>query len=249
MLDKLPLIYVGDYSGVGSDGSGGLSAPEWTSDSYRTPAPEPVPDFDDDPIDGQTTFAAYIVPPGQKIGRFFYCDDQGRIYEEDKTGTVPFDGESVIVPAHYNGGDVGGAETEGKQLVKAWSYVVSEDSDWTFRLWPGGEYAFVPDQTLNQPLTMTPAGFSNYAIPGYVDDVSASRLESFPAEYLGVLGRRVRWQPKTVHQHKTDGSTRSGRGFTFEYIFHNPVNVEFIGLGGVHVPGSASRPIYTVEAE
>jgi hypothetical protein len=248
MPNRLPLIYVGDYSGVGSDSSGGLSAPEWASDSYTTPA-APATVEDPVPVKGQTTFAGYVTPPGQKIGRFYYCDDKGRIWEEDTTATVPFEGVALIVPAHLHGGDVGGAETEGKSLVKVWSYVVSEDSSWTFRLWPGGEYAFQADQTLNQPLTVTPAGFSNYAVPGYVDNVAASRLEQFPIDYNGVAGRRVRWQPKTVHHHKTDGSPRSGRGFIFEYRFENPVNVEFIGLGGVYVAGTASRMIFLVESE
>lgn len=238
---KLPLIYVGDYSAIQSVAGGGLAGPEWSSDSYLTP--------DLGAGTGKTTFAAYVVPPGQKIGRFYYCDDKGRIFEEDETDTVAYAGTSLIVPAYFNGGEVGGSDREGKHIVRFWSYVVSEDSAWVVRLWPGGEYAFVPDESLNQPLGTTPTGYANYATPGYVDNVAASRSETFPTTYLTVAGRRVRYQPKTVHTHMTDGKPAAGRGFTFEYRFTNPLGVEFLGLGGIIEPGDISRGIYTVEFE
>jgi len=238
---KVPLIYVGDYSAIESQQGGGLAGPEWSSDSYLTP--------DLGAGSGRITFASYVVPPGQRIGRFYYCDDLGRIFEEDETDTVAYDGTAIVVPAYFNGGDYGGSDREGKRITRIWSYVVSEDSAWTFRLWPGGEYAFVPDESLNQPLGTSPTGFSNYAVPGYVDNVAASRSETYPTTYLGVAGRRLRNQPKTVHTHITDGKPAAGRGFIFEYRFTNPVGVEFLGLGGVFEPGDTSRGIYTVEWE
>lgn len=231
---SLPLIYVGDYSGVGSLAGGALAPAEWASDTYGTPGATA----------GNTTFAGYTIPPGGSVGSFFYGDTRGRIFREDESGEVAFSGVSLIVPAHYFYGDPGGAVDEGNQLVRLWSYIVSEDSDWMLRVWPGGEYAYVPDGSLNHPLGGTPAGFANHAEVGLIDTVAASRDEVM-AEYHGVL-RRVRKQPLSVHPHSVEGVPNAGRGHTFEFIFFDPVNAEFLGFGGVRGPGSTSRPLYTV---
>lgn len=236
---QVPLIYAGDFSSVGSLAGGGVSPMEWASDSYTTDAGG---------ILGKTTFCAYAIPPGGRIGSFYYGDNLGRIFAEDETGTVAFSGYSLIVPAHYLFSEPGGdrSHDEGKKLVRMWSYVVSEDSSWIVRVWPGDEFSYVPDGSLNQVLEAAPAGFANYVVPGVLDSVAASRDEAQLA-YNNIL-RLVRKQPRTVHSHDTSGVPNSGRGFTFEYIMIDPVNALFFGLGGVREPGTVGRPPSLVTA-
>jgi hypothetical protein len=237
--DRIALIYVGNYGYIASQAGGGLAPLEWTSDSYATLSSE---------VRGRATFGDYVVAPGRHTGRFYYGDNQGRLFLEDDADVVPFQGYSIIVPGYQNYGDPGGSRGEGKKITRLWSYLKSEDSAWRLQVWPGQEVAFIPDQTLNQPLGTTPAGFSNYAVTTYVDDVAASKLEQFPVIYNGSGGRRVRYQPKLVHSHITSGIPAAGHGHTFEYILTNPVGVEFIGLGGVVEPGNTSRGVLQVTA-
>ncbi len=197
-----------------SDLSQGLV--RWYDDDFTTPGTVP----------GLATTLAYLIRPGHRIGNVFIGDDQGRIFEEDTADTTPFTGESIIVPSHLLMADPGGGDDEGKQLVRCWSFVESEKSSWIFRVWSGDERAYPPFDIVNLIRTAKPGG----------ETVAASEVTG---TYLGL---NTRAQPKTVHNHQPEKEI-SGRGFTFEYRFQNPLGVHFYGLGGVVEPGRTRRPI------
>ena len=212
----LSLILVGDYSDLKTQG-----VVNWYDDDYTTPGV----------ILGLATTFSYLVRPGRRIGNVFFGDSLGRIFEEDTSGTVAFTGESIVVSSHLIMGDPGGGDDEGKKLTRFWSFVESEFSDWKFWVWSGDERAYPPFQS------DVSFNFVYVLKPG--EDVAASEL-------LGTYGGLVtRAQPRTVHQHQPE-SGLSGRGFTFEYRFQNPISVRFYGFGGVVEPGRTRRPIVEV---
>jgi len=168
-----------------------------------------------------------------------FGDSRGRIFQEDTTGEVAFEGDAFIVSGHLIFGDVGGDNEEGKHIARAWSYVESEKSGWELRIWSGDERAYPPFESLN-----------------LIGDIRTTREEIAASELTGTYPAVVvppaipthttRAQPRTVHIHKPNKEV-SGRGFTWEFIFHNPVNVLFYGFGAVIEPGVARRPL--VEAQ
>jgi hypothetical protein len=212
------LILIGDYSDLQSSG-----VVYWYDDDYTTPGT----------LQGLATTFAYLVRPGRRIGNVFFGDNRGRIFEEDTSDSVAFTGESIIASAHLNMGDPGGGDDEGKKLTRCWSFVESELSEWKFRVWNGDERAYPPFQS-------SAFNFVSIIKPGE-ELIAASQL-------LGTyVGLDTRAQPKTVHSHQPE-SGASGRGFTFEYRFQNPINVRFYGFGGVVEPGRARRPLVEATA-
>ena len=223
-----PRFWVADYSPLVSEAGGGLASPNWTDD------------------DTGYSFASYLVPSGHKIGKFYRVTTSGDLYEEDTTRTVAYVGNAKIATAHLLMGDPGGAAREGKTLVRFWSYVISENSAWKVNVWAGEEGALPPE--------IGPGGVAQAVLPGYVDNVAASYLANGnfvpaqPNHYgVGVVHLNTVWQAQVTHVHQVAGQPISGRGFTFEYVFINPKNVRFIGLGGVWEPGPATRPIWSCE--
>lgn len=205
------LILVGDYSDLQSQGT-----VRWYDDDFTTPGT----------TQGLATTLSYLTRPGRRIGNVFVGDSQGRIFEEDTTDTVPFTGESIIVPGHLLMGDPGGADDEGKKLVRCWSFVESENSGWTFRVWTGDERAYPPFDAMNWIRLVKPGG----------ESIAASKQTGM----LGAMNTVT--QAKSVHIHQPEKET-AGRGFTFEYRFLNPLAVRFYGFGGVVEPGRTRRPI------
>jgi len=220
--DLKAFVYVANYDSVKVGDGGDLASPEWFSDTHKTPS------------GGYVSFAAYVVPSGQKIGKVIRGDNLGRVYEEDETDGVAYVGEPIIVPGQLFFGDFGGDNDEGHKLVRFWSYVESEDTAWNVRVWPGDERAYPPDRdpdtsVLNQIRVL---------VPTFVDNIAASRLTG------NSFGYTTRWQPKTVHVHGME-KPAVGRGHAFEYRFTNPLAVKFYGFGGVWEPGKANRPAWT----
>jgi hypothetical protein len=214
----LPLILVGDYSDLSADS---LSV-NWYGDDYTTPGP---------PL-GVATHIAYLTRPGRRIGNVFISDDRGRIFEEDTTDLVEFGGESIIVPAHLVLGDVGGGDDEGKKIVRCWSYLESENSDWKLRIWSGDERAYPPFSGINLIRELKPGG----------ESIAASGQSGvYPAAPAAAVYNTLS-QPKSVHSHQPESEV-AGRGFTFEFRFQLPSAVRFYGFGFVVEPGRARRPI------
>lgn len=239
-------VWVGDYGAAGASPNGGFSAAEWTSDTHITST-------------GYVTAAAYLVPSGSKVGRLYRGDSEGYIYEEYEAGALrpiidpapallaPW--TSVIVPMHFINGDYGGDKQEGKKLIKLWSYVISEDTNWILRVWPGDEYAY-PFGHSTYLLALF-LGVNNEVLAGYVDNVPASFLDhtitSPPdpnADYKGTGATYLVLQKQSVHLHKIEGVPIAGRGFTMEFRFPSPNGVQFMGFGGVYEPGVVSRPVW-----
>jgi hypothetical protein len=210
------LILVGNYSDLKSQG-----VVHWYDDDYTTPGT----------TQGRATTFAYLTRPGHRVGNVFIGDSLGRIFEEDTADTVAFPGESVIASSHLTMGDVGGGDDEGKRLVRCWSYVESESSAWTFRVWSGDERAYPPFRAMNWIRLIKPGG----------ESITASKLTGT----VTWEEADTRTQPKTVHSHQPEKET-AGRGFTFEYRFQNPINVRFYGFGGVVEPGRTRRPLVEV---
>lgn len=251
-LFKTPLIFVGSYNTVGAQADGSLTTPEWTSDTYLVPVSAAFPAV----TSSFSTYFAYLTPSGQKIGRMYRGDNNGQIFRDYavEAETNPgFEGESIIVSAHFLFGDPGGNRDEGKTLVRMWSYLVSESSTWKFVVWPGDEYCYPPDIfQIWRHIDANAAGITGthaIIIPGYDDNVVASALVDGAYTYTKNSGNYdVRWQKKSVHPHQIEGQSISGRGFTFEWIFSAPNNVSFIGMGGVWQPGTTSRPLWIMSA-
>jgi len=217
-----PLILVGEYSRLANEGF-----VDWFNDDYETPG---------SPI-GIATSIAYLTRPGYFIGDIYMGDDQGRVFVEDKSETVPFIGETTIVPAHLVAGDVGGSEDEGKKVVRCWSYLESEFSDWELRIWGGDERAYPPFGDVNLIRDVKPGG----------ESISASELTGvYPTPAVGPPAVVALYdtvaQPKSVHSHQPEREV-AGRGFTWEFRFINPLGVKFYGFGGVIEPGRGRRPI------
>lgn len=210
------LAWIAAYDSVGPDPSGGLIAPDWTSDSMGTPD------------GGYVTSAAFLTIPGERIGKLYRGTSKGRIYVEDTTNTVALDGESVWALPHYLMGDPGGGEREGKMLIRTWSYLYNEDTDGVFRVWAGDEFAYGPDVAVG--------------VPNQYHGVFEGTLVHTKSQ-VTLAGKVRLFQAKVVREHIVE---KSGRGFTLEYRFTNPKNVRFIGVGGVWQPGDTSRPALTV---
>ena len=220
--DNKAFVYVACYDSVHVSDGGDLASPDWFSDTHKSPN------------DGYTTFAAYVVPSGQRIGKVVRGDNLGYVYEEDETDGIAYNGAAIIVPAQLFFGEYGGDRDEGKKLVRFWSYVESEDSDWSVRVWPGDERAYPPDRDPDNSIFNA----VRTLVPTFQDNVGASRHTG------NVGGYAVRWQPKTVHIHGMELPS-AGRGHAFEYRFTNPIAVKFYGLGGVWSVGRANEPVWT----
>lgn len=199
-----PNVWVGQYEGVGADGTGSLIAPEWFADHAAVTSE----------ANQYITSAMYLTPAGARSGAFYTGTTDGKVYEEDTTGTVAYTGGVArVVPSHDFLTDPGGDLAEGRELVRVWSYVKSEDSAWVLRIWPGDEFAF-------------PVATSGIATPSYSNSVAAS--------LSGDLA------PLVVHVHPV--VNRDARGFTLEYRFTNPIDVWFLGYGAVvSEQGAATR--------
>jgi hypothetical protein len=218
-MPKRPLILVGDYSEIAQ----GLV--HWYDDDYETPG---------DPV-GLATHLAYLARPGRRIGNVFVGDDKGRIFVEDTEDATPFVGESFIVPSHLIVGDAGGGPDEGKHVVRCWSYVESERSAWELRIWSGDERAYPPfgdPDLVNLIREVKPWG----------ETIAASEQTGIYPAAPAAQTHDTLAQPKTVHSHQPEKET-SGRGFTWEFRFLNPLGVRFYGFGFVSEPGRARRPI------
>ena len=250
VLYKVPLIFVGSYNTIGAQSDGSISTPEWTSDTYRVPvtAAFTTPDL------SYSTYISYLTPSGEKLGRMYRADNNGQIFRDYPTEaeTSPaFEGDSVLASAHFLFGDPGGNRDEGKTMVRMWSYLTSEGSNFTFKLWPGDEFCYPPDYfSLWRHISFTGDQTLAHAsiTPGYQDTVGSTLLTD-PGYVYTVTGATVtaRWGKKTVHPHQTSGKPVSGRGFTFEWTFTAPNNVTFMGFGGVWQPGPATRPIWILD--
>lgn len=229
-------VYVGTYDTISPQAGGTLSTPEWLSDTHY---------IEDPTVLGAsyTTSVAYLVPTGQKIGKFYRADNKGQIWQEDETDTIAFPGTSVVVARHDLFDDPGGGANEGKTLIRAWSYVESEYSGWRLNIWPGDERAYCPETILNSLYGSAPLAnqlLSLFPNVVYHDNVAASQLSE--DDYQGNVGLRVLWQPQTVHIHKVG---KAGRGFSFEYRFIQPRAAHFYGFGGVYGPGVTKRPLWS----
>lgn len=213
-------VYVAQYDAVGPAAGGGITNPEWLSDRH-----------DANGSTNKVTFAAYLTPSGQKVGKMYRGTDTGKILEENEDDSVAFTGTSIIVTRHDVMGDFGGAKGEGKRIIRHWSYVESEFTAWEARVWPGDERAYPPDQRQGAPnavRTLIAGG----------DDVAASASSGTFAGYT------IEHEALTVHHHIVEKNA-CGRGFSFEFRFTNPRAVKFYGLGGVWEPGPTSRPVVT----
>lgn len=175
--------------------------------------------------DGSVTAARYMIAVGARSGRFYRGTAEGALYAENEDGTVALDVDSRLVLRHELHFDAGGGLDEAIALDAVWSYVRAEESDWTLKIWAGDEFAYPngPDDG---------AGHIPVAAE-FIDEVDAS------AEVDAVSGYLL--SDKTVHVHPK--VELDGRGHTLEYIFENPLNVVFMGMGGHRkAVGVATRP-------
>lgn len=213
-------VLVGDYTSVGSDGSGGVTPPEWVNDTNTTPGASNT---------AKVTFAQYLKVGGQKVGKFYRGDETGKIWVEDDETALHCD--AIIVLPALNFADPGGNIREGKMLIRAWSYIRAEQSEVTLNLWPGDEYACpTPRDIYNQD------GFEGTDIvdPVWSDTVGDSYLESTNGD-----GKPIVYAPKITHEHPV--IRKSGRCHTLEYVFEAALRVEFYGCSLIVGPGEISR--------
>lgn len=220
-------VWVGDYSAVQPDSSGSLASPEWESDSPITP----------DAIDGAhyfTTAAAYLVKPGEKVGKLYRGNNKGKIFVE--TDAAAWTGESVIVLAHMLFGDPGGTDQEGKKLIRTWSYLNTNKhnpavSVGKIRIWAGDELAYPLDIARFITPLLAPTAILT---PAYTGDIFGT------AKTAAGVGVTLHYPPQIVHTHIIE---KPGKGFSIEYRFTNPDGIEFIGVGGVWGPGGSARNV------
>ncbi len=198
-------VWVGQYEGVGPSGAGSLLAPEWFAD-HQTPISG----------GGIVTCAVYLSPAGARSGAFFFGTSTGIVYEEVTDNTQPYTGAVARVVSRWDMfiPDPGGDVAEGRELIRPWSYVMSEQSAWELRIWPGEEFCW-------------PVVTSGIANPVYDDNVAAS--------LVSLRG------PLVTHVHPV--ANIDGRGWVFEYRFTSPLDVWFIGFGVVvSAQGVVTRP-------
>jgi hypothetical protein len=240
VYSQIPTIFVGSYNTIGAENSGDISTPEWTNDTYGTPQiSEP------DLSRAYTTYHAYITPSGNRVGSLYRGDAAGRIFRELNAAAenvLAYEGSSIIALGHNLFGKFGGDRHEGKRMVRAWTYAVSELSQFTFYIWAGDEYALPVGyySIWRQPV------FSSSPVstaPGYVEVIPQSYLEA--EIQFNFTAVPARFGKVTVHPHVMS-KYPTGRGFTFQWTFLNPNNITFIGLGGVWEPGVATRPPWII---
>lgn len=222
---KVDPVLVGSYDSVGPDQSGSVIPPEWLNDTNTAPG------------GGLITFAKYMKLSGQKIGKFYRGDSTAKIWVDDDEEA--FHGTSIVVLPHNLALDPGGNRREGKELVRFWSYVFSELTDWQVRIWFGDEHAC----PIAGPFTQGTFEGDSFADPVYSHDVVASELEG---PVLGG-GETTIYAAKIVHAHPV--VEKSGRGWSIEYRFEEPLNVTFYGVGMVVGPGEIARKLTLKHAQ
>jgi hypothetical protein len=203
--------------GVGPSPDGGVLLPEWTSDSHRCDA---------EVSSSVVTYAAYLEPAGSASGKFYRCTNDGKIFEEDEAGTVALHVDSIVAFFHNEVGDFGGDKTkEGKEWIRFWFYLRSEQSMHSLRVWVGDEYCYPPDVLDN--------GETNTQTAAMKDDNRPATL---------ITAGRKTTAAETVHALK---GGKQGRGHTAEIRLHNPLNGIIMGYGGEYGPGDTSRKLYS----
>ncbi len=179
---------------------------------------------------------AVLRVPGWTDPRLVTGSEDGFIRRENVMENDEDEGDTlgkpfvVSVPA-YLLDDPGGAAEDGKTLLRLWTYVKSELTDWKL-LVVGG------DEDLHEAFRIEPL-FDQY----FEDNISASLL----AVTMDVGGdmKDVVYTPKTVHVHPID--TISGRAFTAQVVVAGAVDVVFRGLGFTYGPGPITRPPRSIE--
>jgi hypothetical protein len=156
----------------------------------------------------------------------------------------------------------GGDEWTGLQALftdAAGTYGVDHPSQINFRLW--GVVANRP-WNIGSPgpaFITTQNGFGQlfyaHSIPATLltgaDVPTWTIIPADPNDPIGNPGNpggtSTNWiaTPKSVHEHPLPDSV-SGRGIGFFYIFNNPINVTWRGVGGNFVPGPITRPTFFV---
>lgn len=214
-LEKRPTVWVGSYGSVAATGTGEIAPPEWFSDT-ATMGGELV------------TSARYMVPQGARSGKFFRGTMVGKVFSENELGGIPLEGiVARIVLRHEMLNDPGGKIDEAKTLSQIWSYIVAEFSPYTVGVWAGDEYAYPLD--LQDGL----GGVQGSAFRS--DNIPAGQQETPLSP--GITGI---YADKTVNVHPE--WEINARGWTLEYTMPNPIDVVFLGYGGlVQMTGLATR--------
>lgn len=208
------------HGNPGPSSEGGITIPEWTSDTHTLGG-------------GHVTFARYLIPSGASIGKFYRGTSEGKIFEEDETGSVAFVGESIIVPRFFNLNDPGGGPREGHTLDKLWLYLVSEFSGGKVQVWRGDEYCYPPDQFFDGAILRPNIATPSWPRTPATGLITASLLADGAKTYAA----------QTV---RTYVIGLQARGFVVEVRLLNPKAAIFIGFGcEATLHGEIARDVFT----
>lgn len=202
------VMWVADLSSVIPEEGGGYGQPDWSFDV----------------MDRTVESAGYLALPGGKRGNvyFGFCDGIVRVKDpaDDDDDGDEYNKRIWIRTKHYDMGDPGGDESEGKEFNRWWSYVRSEGTDWVLYLKAGDEEAWrnlAPDN----------------ALFWWMDSVALSAATQI------ISGDTYTLTPVSRHPHMPRRVT--GHGVTAEYTANAPLNFFWNGFGGAWGPGRASR--------
>lgn len=189
-------------------------------------------------IRGREDTAAYYDDNGNVITGS--CD--GIIRRENVDSNGNDDGDSyakrvIIRTGHLNMGRPGGDTKEGKNLVRLWTYVTSETTNWTLYAIGGDEDVW---RQLSNEVPIDP-----YQV--IIDNTRHFWREIVPFSVLvsqtplnvGLGNWLFDLLPETVHVHLPENV--SGRGFVIQIDATAPIGLRYSGFGGLWEPGETSR--------
>jgi hypothetical protein len=162
-------------------------------------------------------------------GRLVTGSNDGNVRLENQYLDADDDGDTYLKKLKirtglYLFGDPGGSTEDGQMFGPCWVYVTSEGTAWICDFLAGDEEAWqqiTPDNIRH---------FHRYTNP-------ASALSQVVA--IGASNYTQIAIPQSVHHFVPEKVT--GRGLCFYMEASSPVDVRFLGLGGMRKPGSATR--------
>jgi hypothetical protein len=213
------IMWVADMRPVTPQVSGEMGQPHWNIDIMNR----------------TIETAALLTLPGTGRADVYmgFCDGYIRGYDPtDDDDDQDLYGKRIWIRTKaYDMADPGGSIQEGKQFKRVWSYMESEDCEWTVYIRGGDEHAWK---------TPLPENAQNDLY--FMDEKAASLKEYFDDD-----GNTLTATAQTVHYHPIQRVT--GRCLTLDYTLLAPLGIKWRGFGGVFGPGRATRPPALIESD